>query len=313
MRNTNGSKFGMLFCLALALPPVAWAQYERPGSTDAQFLKIGVSARGAGMGDAFIAVVDGAEAAFYNPAALAWISSNAVAFTHTMWFAGINHDFVAAAHTFGRSGTLALSATALYTDEMMVRTPLQPDGTGETFYAGNYRLGLSYARYLTDRVTFGGTLSYIRMSLYSDFVGEAVAADIGVLYVTHFRGFRFGMKIANFGSEVKFVHESYPLPTNFTFGLAMNAVDAPTQTLAVSFSAVKPNDGRPLGDVGAEWCYQRLLFLRGGYHLNHDVARYTMGGGLQLDLAGVRVRFDYAYSDFSLLGAAQRIGVNAQF
>ncbi|MDZ7338834.1 MAG: PorV/PorQ family protein [candidate division KSB1 bacterium] len=313
MRSKNGRRLKTLLSLFLALPLAAWAQYERPGSTDAQFLKIGVSARGAGMGDAFIAVVEGAEAAYYNPAALAWIPSNAVAFTHTGWFAGINHDFVAAAHTFGRNGTFALSATALYTDEMMVRTPLQPDGTGETFYAGNYRVGLSYARYLTDRVTFGGSLNYVRMSLYSDFVGEAVAADIGVLYVTHFRGFRFGMKIANFGSEVKFVHESYPLPTNFTFGLAMNAIDGPTQTLAVSFSAVKPNDGRPLGDLGAEWSYQRLLFLRGGYHLNHDVARYAFGGGLQLDLAGVRLRLDYAYSDFSLLGAAQRIGINAQF
>ncbi len=299
--------------MALALPVVAWAQYERPGSTDAQFLKIGVSARGAGMGDAFIAVVDGAEAAYYNPAALAWIPRNAVAFTHTGWFAGINHDFVAVAHTFGRSGTFALSATALYTDEMMVRTPLQPDGTGETFYAGNYRVGLSYARYLTDRVSFGGTLNYIRMSLYSDFVGEAVAADIGVLYVTHMRGFRFGMKIGNFGSEVKFVHESYPLPTNFTFGLAINAIDATAQTLIASFSAVKPNDGRPLGELGAEWGYQKLLYLRVGYRLNHDVARYSFGGGLHLELAGVHLRLDYAYSDFSLLGAAQRIGINAQF
>ncbi|MBC7186767.1 MAG: PorV/PorQ family protein [Calditrichaeota bacterium] len=299
--------------VALLLPTLVVAQYERPGSTDAQFLKIGVSARGAGMGDAFIAMVDGAEAAHYNPAALAWIPGTAVAFTHTGWFAGINHDYVAAARTFGRAGTFALSATALYTDEMKVRTPLQPDGTGETFYAGNYRVGLSYARYLTDRVTFGGTLNYIRMSLYSDFVGEAVAVDIAVLYVTHFRGFRFGMKIGNFGSEVKFVHESYPLPTNFTFGLAINAIDAEAQRLAVSFSAMKPNDGRPLGEVGAEWCYQNLLFLRGGYRLNHDVARYSFGGGLQLDVGGLRLRLDYAYSDFSLLGAAQRIGVNAQF
>ena len=313
MKTRMRNRYRTWLCAALMLPAVAVAQYERPGSSDAQFLKIGVSARGAGMGDAFIALVDGAEAAYYNPAALAWIPGSAVSFTHTSWFAGINHDFVAAARTFGRSGTFALSATALYTDEMKVRTPLQPDGTGETFYAGNYRVGLSYARYLTDRVTFGGTLNYIRMSLYSDFVGQALAADIAVLYVTHFRNFRFGMKIANFGSEVKFVHESYPLPTNFTFGLAINAIDTEAQTLALSFSAMKPNDGRPLGEVGGEWCLQNLLLLRGGYRLNHDVARYSFGTGLLVEVGGVRFRMDYAYSDFSLLGAAHRIGVNAQF
>ena len=112
-----------IFILIL-FPGLLFAQYERPGSTDAQFLKIGVSARSAGMGDAYIAVVEGAEATHYNPAALAWVKGNDVAFNHNNWFAGINHDFIAVAHTFGRRGTFGISLTALYTDEMKVCTPL---------------------------------------------------------------------------------------------------------------------------------------------------------------------------------------------
>ena len=292
---------------------VAYGQYERPGSTDAQFLKIGVSARAAGMGDAYIAVVDGAEAVYYNPAALAWIEGTSVAFTHLRWFAGINHEFAAVAHTFGRHGTFALSATSLYTDELKVRTPLQPDGTGETFYAGNVRVGLSYARYLTDRVTFGGSLNYIRMSLYHTFAAEAWAADISVLYVTHYRGFRFAMKMANFGTEVKFVNESYPLPAQFSFGMAINAVESEQQKLVASLSAVKPNDGRPLAQIGTEWAYRGLFFLRAGYHLNHEVAQYAFGSGVRLSLAGYAFRFDYGYSDFSLLGAAHRLSLGLDF
>lgn len=46
----------------------AFAQYERPGSTTAQFLKIDISPRGAGMAGAYIAVVEGAEGVYYNPA-----------------------------------------------------------------------------------------------------------------------------------------------------------------------------------------------------------------------------------------------------
>ncbi len=299
--------------LLVLVPFIVMAQYERPGSTDGQFLKISVSPRAAGMGDAFISVSDGAEAAYYNPASLARIPSTAIAFTHTQWFAGINHEFASVARTFGTLGTFGLSVTALYTDKMNVTTPLQPDGSGETFYAGNYRYALSYSRYLTDRVTLGGTISYIHMSLYSDFTASAVAGDIAVLYVTDFRGFRFGMKIANFGSEVKFVNEAYPLPTNFQFGLSMNAVQMESQNLLVALSAIKPNDGRPLGQVGAEWSYNKLIFLRGGYQLNNDVSTYSFGAGLNWKISDYQFQFDYSYNDYSLLGGAQRFGVSFVF
>jgi hypothetical protein len=298
-----------IMVVCVLLPGLLFAQYKRPGSASAQFLKIGISPRGTGMGDAYIAVVKGAEATFYNPAALAWIEGTSVAFTHTEWFASINHEFAAVAHTFGTLGTVGLSITALYTDEMKVRTPLQPDGTGETFYSGDYRVGLSLSRFLTDRVTIGGTVSYIREDLYSNFEASAVSADIALLYVTNFRGFSFGMKFGNFGSEIKFVNESYPLPTNFTFGLSMNAIEGQNQQLLISVSAIKPNDEAPLGQIGGEWNWQKTLFLRAGYQITHDAASYSAGTGVQLNISHFGLNFDYSLSEFSLLGLVHRFGV----
>ncbi len=291
------------------MPSALSAQYQRPGSSDGQFLKIGVSARAAGLGEAYISVTDGAEATYYNPAALARIPRADLVFTHTRWFAGINHDFAAVALSFGSVGTFALSGTAIYTDEMMVRTPLQPDGTGETFYAGNYQFGISYSRFLTDRVTLGGTIRYVYMSLYQDFNASAVAGDIAILYTAEFRGFRFGMKIANFGSEVTYVHESYPLPTNFQFGMSMNAIQREDQTAMVCVSAIKPNDGQPLGQIGVEWNWRRTFYLRGGYHLNYDIATYAFGAGLRLIISGYELQMDYSFSNYSLLGGAHRLGL----
>lgn len=299
--------------LLVAVPMLSLGQYNRPGSTDAQFLKIGVSPRGAAMSDAYIAGVNGAEATYYNSAALPWMQGTDVVFNHTMWFAGINHEFFAVAHNFGDLGSVGVSFTGLYTDEMTVRTPLQPEGTGETFYAGNYRFGLSYGRNLTDRVTFGATISYISMSLYSGFTANAFSLDIATLYVSNFRGFRFGMQIGNFGSNVQYVNESYPLPTNFTFGLGINAIDGESQKLWVSGAAVKPNEGQPLAQVGTEWNFRDMLFLRAGYRINHDVATYSFGGGVQFDVVGSRLRADYSYSKFLLLGAAHRFGVGVAF
>ena len=295
------------------LPGVLCGQYNRPGSTDGQFLKIGVSARGAGMSDAYLAAADGAEATYYNVAALPWVKGTDVAFNHTAWFASIKHEFAAATYNAGDIGSFGFSVTALYTDEMKVRTPLQPEGTGETFYAGNYRFGLSYARYLTDRVTFGVTVSYLTMKLYQEFTADAMALDIAVMYVSDFRGFRFALEIADFGSNIQYVNESYPLPTNFQFGMAMNAIDGDDQKLLVSFTAVKPNEGEPQAQVGGEWNFQRTLFLRGGYRLNYSTATYSLGGGVAFTLAGLGMRADYAFSNYTTLGGTHRIGVGLSF
>ncbi|MDP2363769.1 MAG: PorV/PorQ family protein, partial [Ignavibacteria bacterium] len=288
---------------------INFAQYQRPGSTDAQFLKIGISPRGTALGDAYIAVVEGAEATYYNSAALAWIKNVDIVFNHNFWFAGINHDFAAAAMTFGDVGTFGLAVTALYTDEMKVRTPLQPDGTGETFYAGNYKFGLTYSRFFTDRVTIGTTINYINLSLFKDFTADAISVDIATMYVSDFRGFRFAMQISNFGSNVKFVNEAYPLPTNFTFGASINAIDGEDQKVLVTFSASKPNDAQPVTQVGAEWSYGDNFFARGGYKFNYDAATYSFGAGFKYDLKGIKTRVDYSYSKFTLLGASHRIGI----
>ena len=295
------------------LPVVLFAQYNRPGSTDGQFLKIGVGARGAGMSDAYLAAAEGAEATYYNVAALPWIKGAEVAFDHTAWFASIHHEFAAGIYNAGDIGTFGLSVTALYTDEMKVRTPLQPEGTGETFYAGNYRFGLSYARFLTDRVTFGLTMSYLTMKLYQEFKADAMSLDIAVMYVSDFRGFRFALEIADFGSNIQYVNESYPLPTNFQFGMAMNAIDGDDQKLLVSFTAVKPNEGEPQAQVGGEWNFQRTFFLRGGYRLNYSTATYSLGGGVAFTVAGFGMRADYAFSNYTTLGGIHRIGVGLSF
>ena len=302
-----------LIGVLLFLPVLLYAQYNRPGSTDAQFLKIGVSARGTGMADAYLASVEGAEATYYNPAAMPWIRNRDVVFTHTTWFAGINHEFAAATQNFDDIGSFGLSVTALYTDEMKVRTPLQPEGTGETFYVGNYRFGLSYSRFLTDRVTFGLTFSYLNMKLYREFTADAFSLDIAVMYVSDFRGFRFALAIADFGSNIQYVNESYPLPTNFQFGMAMNAIDGDDQKLLVSMAAVKPNEGEPQAQLGAEWNYQKMFFVRGGYRLNYSIATWSAGAGAAFTLEGLGLRADYSYSDYKTLGGSHRIGIGVSF
>jgi len=297
----------------LGMQAACVAQYDRPGSTDAQFLRIGVSPRGTALSDAYIAVVSGAEATYYNSSALAWMSGTDVVLNHNRWFAGIAHDFFAAAHNFGDLGAIGFSVTSLRTDLMEVRTPLQPEGTGETFFAANYKFAVSYAHLLTDHVSLGASLGYIYMSLFHDFSAKAFSVDIAATYVSSFRGFCFGMQIMNFGSSIQYVNESYPLPTNFTFGMAINAIDEETQKVIVSLAAVKPNEGAPQAQVGVEWNYDDFLFLRSGYRLVNPITTFSAGGGIHFGVSDFTARVDYSYSGYKLLGAAHRIGIGLEF
>lgn len=300
-----------LLYIIIFLPAICLAQYDRPGSTDAQFVKIGVSPRGTAMSDAFIAVVNGAESMYYNASAMPWTKGTDVVFNHTRWFAGINHEFFAVSHNAGDMGSFGLSATALMTDVMDVTTPLQPDGTGETFVAGNYKFTAGYARFLTDRVTIGVTAGYIHMKLYQSFTVDAFSVDISTMYVSDFRGFRFGMQISNFGSNLQYVNEPYPLPTCFTFGMAMNAIQEEKTKLIVSIAVSKPNEGQPLAQAGAELNFSDFLFLRGGYRINHSVATYSFGGGVRLNVE-IPIRLDYSYCDYQTLGVVHRVGIGIE-
>ena len=287
------------------------AQVERPGSASGSFLKVGVHARGSAMGGAYITLPYGAEAAYYNPAGLARIQNTAISLNHTALYADIGHNFVAISHSFGRRvGTFAFSLTALYTDAMKVRTPLQPDGTGATFRVFDYRAGLSYSRYLTEHISFGGTFNYIESMLASNFISRAVSADIAVLYVTGFRGFSFGMMISNFGSELTYVNEGYPLPGEFSFGLSINVIQTPRTRLTLSTAAAKPNDGKPLAQLGAESSYADLLQFRAGYQPNHDTGKWSFGGGLSVRIARTRLNLNYALSNYGELGLVQRVGMD---
>ena len=298
--------------IVLIFPVLLWAQYERPGSVDGEFLMIDVNPKAAAMAGAYISVTRSAEAVYYNPASIVYIPNLAVSVTHTRWFAGINMEFASAVYNARRIGSFGVIFTGLMTDAMQVRTPLQPDGTGETFYAGYYRFGLVYARRLTNHVSFGGSLNYIYGSLYKDFAASAISTDISVLYITRFHGFKFGMMIANFGSRMTYINEAYPLPTNFQFGASVHAWQTDSFTLLLSGRAMKPNVGKPVGSIGLELNLKNYLFLRGGYQLNSDVQTFSLGAGLLWNILNKKFSFDYSYSDFLLLGVAHRFGLTIE-
>src|SRR5215468_8588160 len=79
---------------SIAGPVWAADVFEKVGTFDGQFLKIGIGARAAGMGGAFVAVADDPSAVFWNPAGLARLDEDktAVMVNHNEWPSAVNVD-----------------------------------------------------------------------------------------------------------------------------------------------------------------------------------------------------------------------------
>ena len=179
--------------------------FEKVGTLGGQSLKIGVGARAAAMGEAYVAIADDATAVYWNPAGIARLSGQSISLNHTAWPAEIIFD--QAAYVFNIKwipGMLGVNVRALTMSRDIVRTTYLPDGTGETFDAGEWAYGLSYARSLTDKFSAGLSVNYVQTGL-DDIKGTSVTFDFGTLYEIGMMGAKIGMSIQNIGSEMQFI------------------------------------------------------------------------------------------------------------
>ncbi len=317
---------------------------SKVGTTAAAFLEIPVGARAIGMGSAFAATSDDATGLYWNPAGVARLPYREVMFTHVNWIGDMNHDFAAMTLPLEGFGTIGVSFVGLTMPEMNVTTIEKPEGTGERFSAGSYALGIHYARTLSDRFAIGFTAKYVTESIWN-MTSDAFALDAGVLFTTEFlNGMRIGASITNFGTDMKLSGrdtrtfyaidrtklgsnqriaqnievDSWPLPMNFQFGIAVDVLKSETNLLTVAVDALHPADNYESINLGVEYGFQSTFFLRAGYqnlYLTDGESGLTAGAGIMADLFGenLRGRLDYAYSDMGRLKAVNVLSVSVIF
>jgi len=290
--------------------------FEKVGTLGGQSLKIGVGARAAAMGDAYVAISDDATAVYWNPAGIARMSGQSISLNHTAWPANILFD--QAAYVFSIKwipGMLGVNVRALTMSRDVVRTTYLPEGTGDTFDAGEWAYGISYARALTDKFSAGFSINYIQTGL-DDVKGSSTTFDFGTLYDVGVLGAKIGMSIQNVGSEMTFLEEKVKMPVFFRVGGSFDVMQHGENRLIAAAEFTHPPDNSEKLNLGAEYGFHDYLFVRGGYKLNYDTEGLTAGFGVKFPLTIVKssvARLDYAYQDMNFLGTTHRVSVNVGF
>lgn len=294
---------------------------QRAGISTAQFLKIGVGGRASALGDAFVAIANDVSALYWNPAGLSQFSENQVMFSHNEWLIDINHDFIGAVYHLDSDNSVGIGLTSLSMDKMKVTTEFAPFGTGEYFSFSDVAIALTYARKMTEQFSIGGTVRYIEETL-DKLKMRGLLIDLGTFYWTGLGSTRFAVTVSNFGNDMapdgevlligqrsKSNWQSFSPPTMFRIGFALDPYEDEINKVTTSIQLNHPNDNSENFVIGAEYAYDNLFFLRGGYKFNVDEQNFSFGSGVSLPLSIAVVTVDYAFSNFTKLGSVHRFSL----
>jgi long-subunit fatty acid transport protein len=104
----------LLVATLVLAPGAAFSQVslggQRVGTASGTFLKLPLSAPGAAMAGAYVAVVDDVTSVGWNPAGLANIAQKGFLVTHIQWFADVDYTFTAYAPWAGFNGSVGSSS-----------------------------------------------------------------------------------------------------------------------------------------------------------------------------------------------------------
>ena len=306
---------------------------QRVGTSVFTFLKIGASARAAGMGEAVVALHQDASSLFYNPAAIGQLSGTQLSASRVQWPADVTYDFLGISHHLAGSHYLGLSAGILHMAPMKETTEYLPYGTGNYFIFQDQFIGLSYSVKMSNRFTFGITLKHVEENLAGNRM-RSMLLDMGTFYWTGFRTLRFSAVLSNFGPQAmpegsykRFIldretgdeviidsgFELFSPPTIFRVGSAMEVIESLNHSLTISLQLNHPVDNAENIVAGFEYVLLNSLALRGGYKFNVEEEDFSLGAGFYVPVGSARLQIDFAYTNLIHLSDPTRLSLAVEF
>lgn len=292
----------LLICSAAA--PLA-GQSANQGASGMAFLKVGVDARATGMGEAYTAVTNDANASFWNPAGLMSAANSNVVFMHNEWIVDdIRAEYGALQFKRKRSSwafqVYSFNVSGIEIRDIPAARPL--DETNANYLA----MGVSYARRLGEKLDAGITAKYLYEKIFVN-AAKGYAVDAGFRYSELLPNIALAGVIQNIGSMEALIKEASKLPTTLRVGLHFTPqkVAGPAK-LGLAIDAVKPLEENFRLHLGLEAKLWKQLLVRGGYLSGYEARQFSFGLGFHKSA----FHLDYSFTPFDEdLGNSQRFSL----
>ncbi|MDI6786190.1 MAG: PorV/PorQ family protein [bacterium] len=280
------------------------------GTTGATLFKIGPGARSVGMGEAFVAISDDANALYFNPSGIGFLKRSELSFMHINWFADTRYEFLA--HILSpkyHKGNFGVGLIYLHNSEIKHTTgdTNGPYWSGEYFKFYDYGLILSYGRMIGKRFSLGSNIKLFKegINLKGDLEYDSsvnTMLDIGMLFKFRRKPINIGFCVQNIGPKAKYKDDKVPLPLNIKLGILYKMFN---NNLKVAFDLSKPNDNDVCFNLGLEYILFKIISFRGGYVKGISKANqnFSLGTGFRFK----NLYLDYAYTPYGDLGDAHRM------
>lgn len=305
--------FLTLFALAAAAADCAAASNE--GISGGQFLRIGVGAKAAGLGEA-ASTISGVQSLFYNPAGLAGVRDMEAYFSQVNWILDSNYSNLAFAKRAG-GGVFGLGVGYLSTPDT-VKYDKFGTKLSETYSASDLAVTLGYSGRLAARTNFGISAKYISSKL-EDEAATALALDAGVKYAALPGKLVFGFAVQNLGGKLTYIDEGDSLPLNLRLGgqytINLDKNSATRKDLAVFTDINHLKDSGAYANIGVDitsvYDKDTNFSLRAGYRTNAGNKSAGLAAGLGVDMKSYNI--EYAYAPMGDLGNTHRFSLSFKF
>lgn len=270
------------------------------GETGFAFLKIPMSARAVGMGEAFTGVPNDAQGIEYNPASAGTLLTREIWFSHLSYYENINMESMHFAYPHHKGVTFFHSRFLHTKDTYRNRAGIE---TGD-FTNQGLLVNFGHSFRITSSLSLGTSVKYISEKL-ADSKAQTVAADFGAFYRFPQVPVAVGMSIQNVGNDTKFESEKQPLPLAFRFGGSYRI----GYRTFFSVEALQNIDQDIQLRAGIEYYLSSIFVLRSGFKLNQKKMEDYNGITAGLGFSRYPFLIDYAFVPSSDLGFVHRVSI----
>ncbi|MCX7698377.1 MAG: PorV/PorQ family protein [Candidatus Goldbacteria bacterium] len=309
--------FFISFSVNFLYADAEYQMFDNSSIVAAKYLDFGSSAAAAGMGNAYIGVVNDAASIYWNPAGLCEMQKQDkdwhIYFAHNIWFQDIMASDIALAKNFKKIGVFALGISYLNFGSIQ-RTDIDSLGNpifrkDEKYSPYSIIIHTAYAGKLEDDLDAGINLKYILDNIDGN-VSQTLAFDLGLRYAfPYLKGLSFNLVSKNFGGRLNefILSKEISFAVSYIFSIS-------NFSITLDYDIIGKVANNPLHRFGIEIETPYIFVFRTGYHTDNTTIKegfknFTFGIGIKLSDKYA----DFAYEPYGDIGNVYKISFGGNF